>query len=102
MNAFEFGKAARKRGCWRVLANPASDEESREWLAGWDAADDELQNSNEHNPPQAGQAGFQFNGRQTSQLKGPNDADPIKRHSAGRRFRRPAAPTECYPATRNE
>lgn len=42
IEAYEHGWRARLAGCWRVLANPSSEEERHEWLAGWDDADDEL------------------------------------------------------------
>ncbi len=40
--AYESGHKARLGGCHRVLANPDNDREHRSWLAGWDAADKEL------------------------------------------------------------
>ncbi len=41
-NAFESGRRARRAGCFRVLANPESADQLREWLRGWDSADAEI------------------------------------------------------------
>jgi hypothetical protein len=38
-SAYEYGYDARVRGCFRVLANPASREQLLEWQRGWDDAD---------------------------------------------------------------
>lgn len=37
MTAFDHGKNAALRGCYRLLACPKDDDEESEWLAGWDS-----------------------------------------------------------------
>lgn len=41
-SAFESGRRARLSGCHRVLANPASAEELREWQSGWDTQNQQM------------------------------------------------------------
>lgn len=36
-SVFYYGRSAALRGCFRVLAWPESEEEKREWLAGYDS-----------------------------------------------------------------
>lgn len=43
-SAFQHGRRAHMAGKHRILCNPASPEEERLWLAGWDAANDEPDN----------------------------------------------------------
>lgn len=37
MTAFDHGRNAALRCCYRILANPKDDDEESEWLAGWDS-----------------------------------------------------------------
>lgn len=41
-HAYQCGRLARQRECYRVLVIAESDEERRDWYAGWDDADAEL------------------------------------------------------------
>jgi len=40
--AYRRGRMARARGSFRVLANPADDQERDDWLRGWDDEDSEI------------------------------------------------------------
>jgi len=41
-DVYRAGRLARQRGCYRLLFNPASDQERDEWLRGWDDEDSDI------------------------------------------------------------